>query len=216
MWSRSFWRHFSTIELFLEDLLKRPVTVSCPNDEPRPWVDLDPCTFMVWPAYDWEIPKKTRVGKLQFLENLVRKCWYEVSSQETCSRHSEAAHLWEEVSINSRSGEKRRQLGASPVSFVPAIHKIHSILQSASVEGWELLEPRFPSILAVHEDVACLAREMIRISERGEDREWREVIERYRYCAAKISNYGAFVMPHFCDANNEKSPYRQAETSRLQ
>jgi hypothetical protein len=197
LWCLSFNRDFETIEDCLQDLLKRPVTVSCHLD-PRFWIKSEEM-FMVWPSYEWVIPKKACTEKLPFLENLLRKCWCEVSWQEICSSNKETCPV---VGDNLRAvaGAKRRKKGVSPrpsiSGIISAIRKIDAILQSASVADWKLVEPTVPSILQLCEEISKLAKEVFGLTGEEQYREWDGVIEWYQDCAACILELGTIVMPN--------------------
>ena len=216
VWSRSIWRDFDTIEIGLHDLLKRPVTVSCHKDEPRFWVEQDQCMFPVWPFYQWQIPKKACVERVPFLENLIRKCWYEVCWHDICSKNPLVAEPLEACTVSSRTGAKRRRPDVSLGLLVSAISKLDLILQSASVEDWGLVRPEVHSILPLRDKIAKLSREVAGMNVKEQNSAWREVEERYEDCAAAISDLGAFVMPHIFKENGERELNRNPKKSRFQ
>jgi predicted nucleotidyltransferase len=197
LWNRSGWRYGSTdtMEASLEEWLRRPVTISC-KDDPRFWVNQEPMT-MVFPLYEDQLPKIARVGELPYLENLLRKCWYEVSWKDLCSKRPEiccpAVNPLDGATLNSFASSKKRTFDAAPDLLISAILKLDSILQSASKEDWELIQQQFPSILSLREEIANLAQLVAGMTQNGQPREWSEMEERYRSCAAEILKMENFI-----------------------
>jgi len=84
------------------------------------------------------------------------------------------------------ASSKKRRLDAPPDLRMSAIRKLDSILQSASNEDWELIRPEFPMIHSLRKEIAILARQVTGMMQNGQPREWSEMEERYRSCAAEI------------------------------
>jgi hypothetical protein len=154
---------------------------------------------MVWPSYEWVIPKKACTEKIPFLENLLRKCWCEVSWQEICNRNKETCPVVaNNLNGSAVAGTKRQDVSPRPSisGIISAIRKIDAILQSASVADWKLIEPTVPSILQLREEIAKLTQEVFGLTGEEQYREWDGVIEWYQDCAACISELGTMVMPN--------------------
>jgi hypothetical protein len=95
--------------------------------------------------------------------------------------------------LNSFASSKKRTFDAAPDLLISAILKLDSILQSASKEDWELIQQQFPSILSLREEIANLAQLVAGMTQNGQPREWSEMEERYRSCAAEILKMENFI-----------------------
>jgi predicted nucleotidyltransferase len=218
LWSRSAWQGFPTVELGLKNLLGKSVTITCEHD-PRYWVEQDHPMFLVWPLYEIQIPKKTCMGKLPFLENLIRQCWCAVSWQEICSRNEERRTAVGDnpnaTPINSIVLPKRPREDESRDEIISAISQLDSIMESASVEDWKLIQPEVHSIFSLRDEIATLAQEIAGITVEEKYPVWNKLVERYQDCAAYILGLGNLVMPHAVKDADERGVVRFSKRRRL-